>query len=136
MNQPQPDTHEVEDGSLDAEVNQRLVKTLEDSAAAPGSLCLRPTSSHGFGVSSSIAMRLATLAIVPVNNVCVAVKPLSNGEPCAKADSGMQMAAARKQTFGMDVSRVKRLLEDGLETFKNSNIWDLLRLTSFSLTLA
>src|SRR5258706_14209484 len=37
----------------------------------------------------TIATRLATFAIVPVKRLWMAVKPVSNGEPCASATAGM-----------------------------------------------
>src|SRR5580698_8844686 len=43
-----------------------------------------------------MAIRLATLATVPVKRVCIAVKPVSKGD-CAKASAGKR------------ISRVKRL---------------------------
>src|SRR5580693_1873654 len=45
-------------------------------------------------------MRLATFATVPVNRVCMAVKPVSKGEPptCACAASGVSRRS-RKNVF-------------------------------------
>src|SRR6202035_2076708 len=49
---------------------------------APGSPCAKPYP------PITIATRLATFAIVPVKRLWIALKPVSNGEPCANAATG------------------------------------------------
>src|SRR5580693_2494581 len=51
---------------------------------APGSPCAKPKP------PITIATRLATFAMVPVKRLWIAVKPVSNGEPCASAATGMR----------------------------------------------
>src|SRR5258707_13625093 len=42
-----------------------------------------------------MATRLATFAIVPVKRLWIALKPVSNGEPCAIAATGMTRSRTR-----------------------------------------
>jgi hypothetical protein len=41
-----------------------------------------------------VAIRLTTLVIVPVKSVCIAVKPVSNGD-CARASAGKRTSRVR-----------------------------------------
>jgi hypothetical protein len=58
-----------------------LLITLGPSFAPP---CAKPQP------PIAIATRLATLAIVPVKRAWMALKPVSNGEPCAMAATGIR----------------------------------------------
>jgi hypothetical protein len=48
----------------------------------------------------TIATRLATFAIVPVKRLWIALKPVSNGEPCAIATIGTRKSSARITAVG------------------------------------
>src|ERR1700722_2457669 len=48
----------------------------------------------------TIATRLATFSMVPVKRLWIAVKPVSNGEPCAKAAIGIRKNKARATAVG------------------------------------
>src|SRR5580658_9880743 len=46
-----------------------------------------------------MAIRLATLATVPVKRVCIAVKPVSNGD-CARASAGKRISRVKRVALG------------------------------------
>src|SRR5271166_3604980 len=48
------------------------------------------------GTTKQWETRLATLAIVPVKRPWMALKPVSNGEPCASAAIGIRRRKAKK----------------------------------------
>ena len=48
----------------------------------------------------TMATRLATFAMVPVKSACMALKPVSNGEPCAIATIGTRKSSARITAAG------------------------------------
>jgi hypothetical protein len=46
-----------------------------------------------------MAIKLATFATVPVKRVCIAVKPVSNGD-CARASAGKRISRAKRVALG------------------------------------
>ena len=70
---------------------------------APGSPCAKPKP------PITIATRLATFAMVPVKRLWIAVKPVSNGDPCANANE------VEERTFDTQVGeRLMQTLEDSV----------------------